>query len=123
MQHRHTMELTIETLTSPKIETKTGRRWNVSVTRYQPDTEAQLKILSMETTTIAGTEVSRIGLGTWAIGGLEWGAKRPEQLDAVAGVMGWKLDASDMAAIDRIVAESVTDPAGLEYLTPGVRQD
>ncbi|MGA3069117.1 MAG: aldo/keto reductase, partial [Terracidiphilus sp.] len=28
----------------------------------------------METTTIAGVEVSRIGLGTWAIGGLEWGA-------------------------------------------------
>ena len=27
----------------------------------------------METTTIAGTQVSRIGLGTWAIGGLEWG--------------------------------------------------
>src|ERR1035441_8591081 len=29
---------------------------------------------SMETTTIAGVKVSRIGLGTWAIGGLEWGA-------------------------------------------------
>ncbi|HXR39049.1 MAG TPA: aldo/keto reductase, partial [Terracidiphilus sp.] len=28
----------------------------------------------METTTIAGVEVSRIGLGTWAMGGLEWGA-------------------------------------------------
>ncbi len=28
----------------------------------------------METTTIAGVEVSRIGLGTWAIGGQEWGA-------------------------------------------------
>ena len=28
----------------------------------------------METTRIAGVEVSRIGLGTWAIGGLEWGA-------------------------------------------------
>jgi len=28
----------------------------------------------METATIAGVEVSRIGLGTWAIGGLEWGA-------------------------------------------------
>jgi aryl-alcohol dehydrogenase-like predicted oxidoreductase len=27
----------------------------------------------METTTIAGAEVSRIGLDTWAIGGLEWG--------------------------------------------------
>jgi aryl-alcohol dehydrogenase-like predicted oxidoreductase len=50
-----------------------------------------------------------------------WGAKRPEQLDAVAGVMGWKLDAAAMAEIDRIVAESITDPVGPEYLTPKVR--
>ncbi len=50
-----------------------------------------------------------------------WGAKRPEQLDAVAGVVGWKLDAAAMAEIDRIVAECVTDPVGPEYLTPAVR--
>jgi aryl-alcohol dehydrogenase-like predicted oxidoreductase len=50
-----------------------------------------------------------------------WGAKRPDQLDAVAGVMGWKLAADDLVAIDRIVAESVSDPVGPEYLTPGVR--
>ncbi len=30
--------------------------------------------VAMETTTIAGVTVSRIGLGTWAIGGLDWGA-------------------------------------------------
>ena len=47
-----------------------------------------------------------------------WGARRPEQLDAVGGVVGWKLDAAAMAEIDRIVAESVTDPVGPEYLTP-----
>ena len=52
-----------------------------------------------------------------------WGAKRPEQLDAVAGVMGWKLDASAMAEIDRIVNEAVTDPVGPEYLAPRVRVD
>jgi aryl-alcohol dehydrogenase-like predicted oxidoreductase len=52
-----------------------------------------------------------------------WGAKRPDQLDAVAGVMGWMLDAGAMAEMDRIVAESVTDPVGPEYLTPGVRED
>jgi aryl-alcohol dehydrogenase-like predicted oxidoreductase len=52
-----------------------------------------------------------------------WGAKRPEQLDAVAGVMGWKLDAAAMAEIDRIVEESVTDPVGPEYLAPKVRED
>jgi aryl-alcohol dehydrogenase-like predicted oxidoreductase len=52
-----------------------------------------------------------------------WGARRPEQLDAVAGVMGWKLDASAMAEIDRIVEETVTDPVGPEYLSPRVRMD
>lgn len=51
-----------------------------------------------------------------------WGAKRPDQLDAVAGVMGWRLDAGAMAEIDRIVEESVTDPVGPEYLTPLVRE-
>jgi aryl-alcohol dehydrogenase-like predicted oxidoreductase len=50
-----------------------------------------------------------------------WGAKRPDQLNAVAGVMGWKLDENAMAEIDRIVAESVFDPVGPEYLTPMVR--
>ena len=51
-----------------------------------------------------------------------WGARRPDQLDAVAGVMGWNLDAATMAEIDRIVAESVTDPVGPEYLRPQVRE-
>lgn len=39
-----------------------------------------------------------------------WGARRPEQLDA-------------LAEIDRIVEESVTDPVGPEYLMPKVRED
>ena len=52
-----------------------------------------------------------------------WGARRPDQLDAVSGVMDWNLDAAAMDEIDRIVAESVTDPVGPEYLTPGVRED
>lgn len=51
-----------------------------------------------------------------------WGARRPEQLDAVAGVMGWRIDEAGMAAIDHIVTESVTDPVGPEYLTPKVRE-
>jgi aryl-alcohol dehydrogenase-like predicted oxidoreductase len=52
-----------------------------------------------------------------------WGAKRPDQLDAVAGVLGWNLDAAAMAEIDLIVKESVTDPVGPEYLAPKVRED
>jgi len=51
-----------------------------------------------------------------------WGAKRPEQLDAVAGVIGWNLDQAAMQEIDRIVAESVTAPIGPEYLTPSIRK-
>jgi aryl-alcohol dehydrogenase-like predicted oxidoreductase len=50
-----------------------------------------------------------------------WGAKRPDQLDATAGVMNWTLDPETMAEIDRIVADSVLDPVGPEYLTPSVR--
>jgi len=47
-----------------------------------------------------------------------WGAKRPEQLNAVAGAIGWRLEEDAMAQIDRIVAERVKDPVGPEYLTP-----
>jgi aryl-alcohol dehydrogenase-like predicted oxidoreductase len=50
-----------------------------------------------------------------------WGAKRPDQLDAIACVKGWRLDAVAMAEIDGIVAESVKDSIGPEYLTPLVR--
>jgi aryl-alcohol dehydrogenase-like predicted oxidoreductase len=51
-----------------------------------------------------------------------WGAKCPSQLDAAAGVMGWRLDADAMATIDRIVAECITDPVGPDYLTPQARE-
>ncbi len=40
----------------------------------------------METTRVAGVEVSRVGLGTWAIGGSEWGAVDAEA--ALATILG-----------------------------------
>jgi len=43
-------------------------------------------MVNMETTTIAGAPVSRIGLGTWPMGGREWGAV-PEDV-AVATCLG-----------------------------------
>ena len=43
-------------------------------------------MVCMETTNLAGVEVSRIGLGTWAIGGLDWGAV-PDDV-AVATCLG-----------------------------------
>lgn len=51
-----------------------------------------------------------------------WGARRPEQLDPVAGVFGWKLSENDLEAIDGILAETVTDPVGPEFMAPPSRE-
>jgi aryl-alcohol dehydrogenase-like predicted oxidoreductase len=50
-----------------------------------------------------------------------WGARHPGQLDGVADVMGWKLDAAALAKIDRIIAECVRDPVGPEFMAPPTR--
>ena len=50
-----------------------------------------------------------------------WGARHPAQLDPTADVMGWKLDAAALAEIDRIVASSVRDPVGPEFMAPPAR--
>jgi aryl-alcohol dehydrogenase-like predicted oxidoreductase len=47
-----------------------------------------------------------------------WGARAPHQLDPIADVMGWRLDASAMSEIDRIITESVADPIGPEFMAP-----
>jgi aryl-alcohol dehydrogenase-like predicted oxidoreductase len=52
-----------------------------------------------------------------------WGARRPGQLQPAADVVGWSLDASDMAAIDRILRETVTDPVGPEFMAPPARTE
>jgi len=51
-----------------------------------------------------------------------WGAKRPDQLNAAVGVTGWEIDAESMAEIDRMIAKTVKDPTGPEYLTPQTRK-
>jgi aryl-alcohol dehydrogenase-like predicted oxidoreductase len=50
-----------------------------------------------------------------------WGARRPDQLEPVADVMGWRLDASAMTAIDRILETSIAEPVGPEFMAPPVR--
>lgn len=47
-----------------------------------------------------------------------WGARRPAQLDAVPEIMGWHVDAETMAEIDAILAKTVTDPVGPEFMAP-----
>jgi aryl-alcohol dehydrogenase-like predicted oxidoreductase len=50
-----------------------------------------------------------------------WGARTPDQLQPVAGVGGWSLDAGVKAEIDRILKELIADPVGPEFMAPGTR--
>jgi aryl-alcohol dehydrogenase-like predicted oxidoreductase len=47
-----------------------------------------------------------------------WGARHPVQLHPVDEVVGWSLDASAKAEIDRILRETITDPVGPEFMAP-----
>jgi aryl-alcohol dehydrogenase-like predicted oxidoreductase len=47
-----------------------------------------------------------------------WGARRPAQLDPVQDTMGWKLDDQAKRRIERILAGTVTDPIGPEFMAP-----
>ena len=47
-----------------------------------------------------------------------WGARRPDQLDAIAEVTGWSLDESSMREIDRILHDTITRPVGPEFMAP-----
>lgn len=51
-----------------------------------------------------------------------WGARRPDQLDAVDGVMGWSLDKEALEVIDRIIDETIKDPVGPEFMAPPSRR-
>ena len=47
-----------------------------------------------------------------------WGARRADQLSPIADVIGWHIDSSAMADIDRILQETVKDPVGPEFMAP-----
>jgi aryl-alcohol dehydrogenase-like predicted oxidoreductase len=51
-----------------------------------------------------------------------WGARRPDQLAPLAEVTDFRLDDDAMAAIDRILADTVTDPIGPEFMAPPTRE-
>jgi len=50
-----------------------------------------------------------------------WGARHTDQLQPVDDVIGWSLDASARAEIDRILRETITDPVGPEFMAPPPR--
>jgi aryl-alcohol dehydrogenase-like predicted oxidoreductase len=47
-----------------------------------------------------------------------WGGRRPEQLGPVPEVFGWAVDDEARAEVDAILAETVTDPVGAEFMAP-----
>lgn len=52
------------------------------------------------------------------VGAALWGARRPDQLDALPEALGFTLDAALQAEMERIVAEEVPDPIGPEFMAP-----
>jgi len=50
-----------------------------------------------------------------------WGARRPEQLEPISGVLGWRIDEDTMREIDRILEEEIPKPVGPEFMAPSQR--
>lgn len=67
----------------------------------------------------------RFVLDTPGTGVALWGARRPDQVDAVRDAFGFAIDAQTRQEIDRIVREEVADPIGPEFMAPpeGTRLD
>jgi aryl-alcohol dehydrogenase-like predicted oxidoreductase len=47
-----------------------------------------------------------------------WGGRRPDNMNPLPEMFGWQLDYSDFEAIDRILGETITDPAGPGFMAP-----
>ena len=49
-----------------------------------------------------------------------WGARRPEQLAPIEGTMGWRIDDETMRDIEMVLAETIADPVGPEFMAPAI---
>lgn len=47
-----------------------------------------------------------------------WGGRRPDQLFALEDVLGWSIDARSMDKIDEILAMTIRNPIGPEFMAP-----
>jgi aryl-alcohol dehydrogenase-like predicted oxidoreductase len=50
-----------------------------------------------------------------------WGARKPEQLEPIGEVAGWRLNDEAMAEIDLILNSTIADPVGPEFMAPPAR--
>jgi len=51
-----------------------------------------------------------------------WGARRPEQLDPLAEIEGWHIDAASHREIDAILARAITDPVSPAFMAPPAKR-
>ena len=51
-----------------------------------------------------------------------WGARRPAQLDPVAGVDGWQLDAETKAEIDAVLTRCIAEPLAPVFMAPPAKR-
>lgn len=47
-----------------------------------------------------------------------WGVRKPEQLEGIDEVWGWRLSSADFQEIDQILADSIKKPIGAEFMAP-----
>ncbi len=47
-----------------------------------------------------------------------WGGRKPSQLDTVDEIMGWSMDFATLSAVETILAETITQPVGPEFMAP-----
>jgi aryl-alcohol dehydrogenase-like predicted oxidoreductase len=51
-----------------------------------------------------------------------WGARRPEQLEPVADMLGWTVDADALQGIDQIIEQTISNPVGPGFMAPPKRK-
>jgi aryl-alcohol dehydrogenase-like predicted oxidoreductase len=52
------------------------------------------------------------------VGAVLWGARHPNQLDAIGGAFGFDLDKNALDEIEKILNEEIPDPVGPEFMAP-----
>ena len=52
-----------------------------------------------------------------------WGARRPDQLDALPEIMNWQLTPEERDEVSRIVAESIPEPVTAAFMAPPENPD
>lgn len=52
-----------------------------------------------------------------------WGARKPEQLEAVDDVMDWNIPNGERKKIIKIIEETVEDPVGPEFMAPPTKSE